>query len=118
MPGPSESFPLDETSLHRLLERPPAEDPAQIREILARARELGGLDEADLPVLMALRDPDLLDERFEVVRVADGDRRDRKPADRPARPAPSQEGRAFGGRRPRKWTTTIQGFVTSRAENT
>lgn len=68
MPGPSESFPLDETSLHRLLERPPAEDPAQIREILARARELGGLDEADLPVLMALRDPDLLDELFHAAR--------------------------------------------------
>lgn len=68
MPGPSESFPLDASNLDRLLEATPAEDPARIREILARARDLAGLDEADLPPLMALRDPDLLEELFHAAR--------------------------------------------------
>jgi 2-iminoacetate synthase len=64
MRGPSESFPLDEASLGRLLEGPAADDPGRIREILGRAVAHKGLDEADLPALMALRDPDLLDELF------------------------------------------------------
>ena len=64
MHGPSEAFPLDEASIGRLLDGAPAQDPVRVRDILARARELRGLDEADLPVLMAVQRPDLLDELF------------------------------------------------------
>ncbi|MCM2249201.1 MAG: [FeFe] hydrogenase H-cluster radical SAM maturase HydG [Geothrix sp.] len=68
MPGPSESFPLDALSIDRLLEGPPSSDPVRVREILARARGLQGLAEADLPPLMALRDPGLLEELFHTAR--------------------------------------------------
>lgn len=68
MPGPSESFPLDEASLDRLLAAPPAPEAPRIREILARARAMQGLDEADLPPLMALEDPELLEELFHTAR--------------------------------------------------
>ena len=64
MHGPSEAFPLDEASIGRLVEGPPADDPTRTRDILARARDLKGLDESDLPALMALRDPELLEELF------------------------------------------------------
>ncbi|WP_306591399.1 [FeFe] hydrogenase H-cluster radical SAM maturase HydG [Geothrix sp. 21YS21S-4] len=69
MHGPSESFPLDESALGLLLEGPPRDDAGRIREILARARGLDGLDEADLPSLMALRDPALLAELFEAAKA-------------------------------------------------
>ena len=65
MRGPSEAFPLDEASLLAALEPPIAEDPVRIREILAKARVMNGLDDQDLPPLMALQDPDLLGELFE-----------------------------------------------------
>ena len=64
MHGPSEAFPLDEASIGRLMEGTPVDDPTRTRGILARARDLKGLDESDLPALMALRDPELLEELF------------------------------------------------------
>ncbi|HJW44817.1 MAG TPA: [FeFe] hydrogenase H-cluster radical SAM maturase HydG [Geothrix sp.] len=65
MRGPSEAFPLDEASLHAALEPPVTQDPARIRDILAKARAMNGLDDQDLPPLMALQDPGLLAELFE-----------------------------------------------------
>ncbi|HLP29846.1 MAG TPA: radical SAM protein, partial [Geothrix sp.] len=65
MRGLSEAFPLDEASLLAALEPPVTEDPARIRDILAKARAMDGLDDQDLPPLMALQDPDLLAELFE-----------------------------------------------------
>ncbi|WP_243322806.1 [FeFe] hydrogenase H-cluster radical SAM maturase HydG [Geothrix sp. SG200] len=68
MRGPSEAFPLDEASLLAALEGAPAPDAPRIRELLAKARELKGLDEADLPTLMALEDPELTQELFSTAR--------------------------------------------------
>lgn len=68
MRNPSEAFPLDEASIHLALEAPASEDPARIRELLAKAREMKGLDDGDLPPLMALRDPELLQELFDTAR--------------------------------------------------
>jgi len=64
MRGQSEAFPLDEASIRVALEVPPVDDPALIREILAKAREMKGLDDLDLPPLMALQNPELLHELF------------------------------------------------------
>ncbi len=68
MHGLSETFPLDEASIHLALEKVPAEDPARIRELLAKARAMQGLDDGDLPPLMAIQNPDLLSELFEAAR--------------------------------------------------
>lgn len=43
-------------------------DAVQVREILARALELGGLPEADLAALMGVSDPELLGEVFQAAR--------------------------------------------------
>lgn len=68
MRGPSESFPLDEASIHLALAAAPPEDPTRTRELLAKARELKGLEDRDLPALLALRNPDLLQELFVTAR--------------------------------------------------
>lgn len=68
MRGPSESFPLDEASIHLALEAAPVDDPVKIREILDKAREMKGLDDHDLPPLMAVQDPALLQEIFDTAR--------------------------------------------------
>ena len=68
MRGPSESFPLAEASIQSALDSVPAEDPVRVRELLAKAREMKGLADADLPPLMALRDPRLLLELFDAAK--------------------------------------------------
>jgi len=68
MHGQSETFPLDEAGIGRALEAAPGGDPGRIREILAKARELKGLQDRDLPPLMNLRDPALLQELFAAAR--------------------------------------------------
>ncbi|MCE5333394.1 MAG: [FeFe] hydrogenase H-cluster radical SAM maturase HydG [Desulfobacteraceae bacterium] len=58
---------IDEPQIMRLLEkrRP---DPEQIREILAKALELKGLDSSEVATLIAVDDPDLLSELFSTAR--------------------------------------------------
>ncbi|WLT30708.1 [FeFe] hydrogenase H-cluster radical SAM maturase HydG [Geothrix sp. PMB-07] len=68
MRGPSESFPLDEASIHSALAAAPKDDPVRVREILAKAREMKGLADQDLPPLMAAQDPALLQEIFNTAR--------------------------------------------------
>ncbi|HEX7554344.1 MAG TPA: [FeFe] hydrogenase H-cluster radical SAM maturase HydG, partial [Geothrix sp.] len=68
MRGQSETFPLDEASIHSALAATPAAAPARIRELLAKARELKGLEDQDLPSLLGLQDPDLLQELFDTAR--------------------------------------------------
>jgi 2-iminoacetate synthase len=68
MRGQSDLFPLDEAYIHRALNQVPAEDPARIRDLLAKAREMKGLADPDLPPLTALQDPDLLQELFDTAR--------------------------------------------------
>ena len=68
MQCPSETFPLDEASIHLALDKVPTEDPARIRELLAKARAMKGLEDRDLPPLLAIQDPDLLHELFDTAR--------------------------------------------------
>jgi 2-iminoacetate synthase len=68
MHGPTETFPLDEASIHLALATAPVDDPVRIREILAKARDMKGLDDSDLPPLMAIQDPALLQEVFDAAR--------------------------------------------------
>ncbi len=68
MRGQSESFPLDEASILSALAATPTEDPVRTREVLAKARELKGLEDQDLPPLLALQNPDLLRELFSTAR--------------------------------------------------
>ena len=63
-----ETFPLDAAVIHRALEAPGAADPVRVRELLAKARTMQGLEAMDLPTLMALRDPELLQELFDSAR--------------------------------------------------
>jgi len=68
MVGLTEAFPLDEVAIHQVLETPPQEDSVRVRELLAKAREMKGLDDTDLPALMTIRDPQLLQELFDTAR--------------------------------------------------
>jgi 2-iminoacetate synthase len=68
MHGPSEAFPLDEASICQALDQPMAEDAARVRDLLAKARAMKGLDDQDLPPLLALRNPELLHELYETAR--------------------------------------------------
>ncbi|HJV49142.1 MAG TPA: [FeFe] hydrogenase H-cluster radical SAM maturase HydG [Geothrix sp.] len=68
MPGLSEVFPIDESSIHQTLVPAPRSEPALVRELLAKARELKGLDDRDLPPLMGIEDPQLMGELFDAAR--------------------------------------------------
>ena len=64
----TETFPLDEASIHSTLSATAIEDRVQVRDILAKARGMQGLDDQDLPPLMAVQEPGLLHEMFETAR--------------------------------------------------
>ncbi|MFZ2446458.1 MAG: [FeFe] hydrogenase H-cluster radical SAM maturase HydG [Syntrophobacteraceae bacterium] len=51
-----------------LAELEPKGDPARVREVLAKARELKGLDNDDVAALIPVSDPDLLAEVFDTAR--------------------------------------------------
>ena len=68
MRGQSETFPLDEASIQSELNRPMADDHARVRDLLAKACAMKGLDDRDLPPLMAIQDPELLHELFDTAR--------------------------------------------------
>ena len=55
---------INESTIHESLGRLPACDPVRVRETLAKAGELQGLDAADAAVLMGIETPDLLEELF------------------------------------------------------
>ena len=65
--GDNHSF-IDEAAIWRSLEDNRRHDTVQVREVLAKAAELKGLDAADMAVLMAVSDPDLLGELFQTAR--------------------------------------------------
>lgn len=56
---------IREDAIHALLNRPPVRDAAAVRDILARARELRGLDPEDVARLASVNDPGLTAELFE-----------------------------------------------------
>ncbi len=55
---------IDEARIHATLAAVAAPDPLRVRELLARARRLGGLDPEDVAVLSHVEDPALLEELF------------------------------------------------------
>ncbi len=59
----SSSF-IDEAKIVEVLERADARDGGRVRAVLAKARELKGLDQPDIAVLMQISDPELLGELF------------------------------------------------------
>lgn len=59
-----ESF-IDEGSIRKILDGTRSEDSVRVREVLARARELEGLQPSEVAALMAVRSPELTAELFE-----------------------------------------------------
>jgi 2-iminoacetate synthase len=59
---------IDEVRIHAVLEQSHQPDPAKVREILAKARELHGLTMEEVAALSAVNDPALLDEVFHTAR--------------------------------------------------
>ncbi|MBM4046432.1 MAG: [FeFe] hydrogenase H-cluster radical SAM maturase HydG [Planctomycetes bacterium] len=66
-PKPTTSF-IDEAEIEHVLDASTVRDAARVREVLAKAEELGGLELADIPPLMAISDPALLAELFATAR--------------------------------------------------
>ncbi len=59
----SSSF-IDESKIADVLHQAEARDGGRVRAVLAKARELKGLDQPDIAVLMQISDPELLGELF------------------------------------------------------
>ncbi len=59
---------LDDAALEATLERNAQEDAVKAREVIAKARLLGGLDLDDVATLIALRAPELVEEMFQTAR--------------------------------------------------
>lgn len=55
---------VDAAAIGRVLQAAPAADAPRVREILARALEMGGLDPAEVAALATVGDPELLQELF------------------------------------------------------
>ncbi len=64
---------LDEAVLENTLERNNIEDSAKIRDVLAKARTLAGLNIDEAAALMAVRDPELTEELFQTARAVKED---------------------------------------------
>ena len=65
---PQTGVSIDEEDIERTLGGCTHGDPARVREILAKAEEIRGLDLADVAVLMGVGDPELLGEVFQAAR--------------------------------------------------
>lgn len=63
-------FDIDDAAIWSALEQSQKTDAGQIREILAKARDLRGLNAADIVPLMGISDPGLLGELFDAARYA------------------------------------------------
>ncbi len=62
------AFDIDEASIRNSLAAQGAPDAARVREVLAKGREMKGLDADEIVPLMAAADPDLVSELFETAR--------------------------------------------------
>ena len=60
----TDTVPIDDNAIASALERHRHSDAGAVRDVLAKARELHGLDAADVAVLMNVSDPELLGELF------------------------------------------------------
>ncbi|NLO34513.1 MAG: [FeFe] hydrogenase H-cluster radical SAM maturase HydG [Candidatus Hydrogenedentes bacterium] len=63
------SVTIDEERIHHILENT-VEDRVHVREVLQKSLELKGLEDSDVPILMAIQSPDLLEELFHTARQA------------------------------------------------
>jgi 2-iminoacetate synthase len=61
----TDTVPIDDNAIASVLERQQFADAARVREVLARARALKGLEAEDMAALMGVSDPDLLHEIFD-----------------------------------------------------
>ena len=68
MSSDTEILPIHDSEIEQTLENARAADAVRVREILAKARELHGLDMSEVAALMSLSDPELLGELFETAR--------------------------------------------------
>ena len=64
----TETVPILESEIDRILAAAPVRDAARVREVLAKAKELKGLDAQDVAALMPISDPELLGELFAAAR--------------------------------------------------
>jgi 2-iminoacetate synthase len=62
------TVPIHEAEIDRILAGSGSSDPRRVREILAKARDLKGLDCTEVAVLMGVGDPELLGEVFQAAR--------------------------------------------------
>jgi 2-iminoacetate synthase len=60
----TDTVPIDDNAIAGTLERERRPDAARVRDVLTRARDLKGLEAADMAALMGVSDPDLLRELF------------------------------------------------------
>ncbi len=60
-----DTVPIDDTLIAATLERQRLADAARVRDVLAKARELKGLEAEDMAALMGVSDPELLHETFD-----------------------------------------------------
>lgn len=60
---------IDEELIHKTLDATRGCDNSQARDVLARARQMAGLDASDVAVLMQVQDPNVLEEMFETARL-------------------------------------------------
>ena len=65
MAQPVDTVPIDDTAISAAIERHLHADAGRVREVLARARELKGLEAEDVAALMSVSDPELLHELFD-----------------------------------------------------
>lgn len=68
MSSDTEILPINDVEIEQTLEHARAADTVRVREILAKARELHGLDMNEVAALMSLSDPELLGELFDTAR--------------------------------------------------
>ena len=59
---------IDEREIEDVLARGLSHDASHVRQVLAKARELRGLDMDDMAMLMAVNDPEVLEELFATAR--------------------------------------------------
>ena len=63
-----QTVPIREEEINRILAAAPVRDAVRVREVLAKSREMKGLDMGDVAALMPVSDPDLLGELFTTAR--------------------------------------------------
>ncbi len=68
MPIPARS-PIDENRIFESLANASKSDASRVREVLAKARQMEGLDAGDVSVLMEVNDPELAEEMFAAARA-------------------------------------------------